>query len=179
MKKDMEFDEAHKLSKIGPRHSPVHGLIFYLITENMIKGLDDDEVNFLDQVDKSRVEAEKRKAAEDKKALDEYRNAVSSLQEDSVQSRINEVIKKPGLSSSSGTAPKTSQHKLLAGAVKRKSSDIPKSSGDQNGAKRKLEETGMSFEPGERADLFLFYFTSICTPYHDLYWSAAWHWILP
>jgi hypothetical protein len=146
----------------------------------MIKGLDDDEVNFLDQVDKSRVEAEKRKAAEDKEALDEYRNAVSSLQEDSVQSRINEVIKKPGLSSSSGTAPKTSQHKLLAGAVKRKSSDIPKSSaGDQNGAKRKLEETGMSFEPGERADLFLFYFITISTPYHDLYWSSARHWILP
>jgi FAM192A/Fyv6, N-terminal domain len=112
----------------------------------MIKGLDDDEVNFLDQVDKSRVEAERRKAAEDKEAMDEYRSAVSSLQEDSVQSRMNiEVIKKPGLSSSSsGTAPKTSQQKLLAGAVKRKSSDVSKSAsaGDQNGAKRQHNETG-------------------------------------
>jgi hypothetical protein len=130
--------------------SLVRVIIFIAITENMIKGLDDDELNFLDQVDKSRVEAEKRKAAEDKKAMDEYRNAVSSLQEDSVQSRINEVIKKPGLSSSSGTAPKTSQHKLLAGAVKRKSSDIPKSSSDQNGAKRKLDEPGMSLELQEK-----------------------------
>lgn len=119
-----------------------------LFTENMIKGLDDDEVNFLDQVDKGRVEAERRKAAEDKEAMDEYRNAVSSLQEDTVQSRINtEVIKKPGLSSSSGTAPKTSQQKLLAGAVKRKSSDVPKSDGDQNGAKRKHNSTGIFFDP--------------------------------
>lgn len=127
----------------------------------MIKGLDDDEVNFLDQVDKSRVEAERRKAAEDKEAMDEYRNAVSSLQEDSVQSRINiEVIKKPGLSSSSGTASKTSQHKLLAGAVKRKSSDVPKSAGDQNGAKRQHNETGMSLKTGEITELIFYNYVS-------------------
>jgi len=112
------------------------------VLENMIKGLDDDEVNFLDQVDKNKIEAERRKAAEDEEAMAEYRNAVSNLQEDNLQSRINsEVIKKPALSSA--TATKTSQHKLLAGAVKRKSSEVSKSTEEQNGSKRKLEETGI------------------------------------
>ncbi|XP_059485033.1 PSME3-interacting protein isoform X2 [Neocloeon triangulifer] len=123
MKKDMEFEEAHKL-------------------KNMIKGLDDDEINFLDQVDKGKIEAEKRKNLEEEQAIAEYRNAVSSLQDDSLQARINlEVIKKPVTGSSSTTSAKLSQHKLLAGAVKRKSSDMSNSAETQTGAKRKHSET--------------------------------------
>ncbi|CAB3361116.1 Hypothetical predicted protein [Cloeon dipterum] len=119
MKKEMEFEEAHKL-------------------KNMIKGLDDDEINFLDQVDKHKIEAEKRKNAEEEEAIAEYRNAVNSLQDDNLQTRINlEVIKKPVGGGGSGSTVR-SQQKLLVGAVKRKCSE-PSTPEAQIDVKRKPE----------------------------------------
>ncbi|KAF4521569.1 hypothetical protein B566_EDAN001289 [Ephemera danica] len=115
-KKDIEYEEAHKL-------------------KNMIKGLDDDEVDFLDLVDRSKMEAERRKYAEEAQEMEDFRSAVASLQERSLQERINnEVKKQPQLASaagSSGGGSKSSQQRLLSGAVKRKStadaSSVPES----------------------------------------------------
>ncbi|XP_056639342.1 PSME3-interacting protein isoform X1 [Diorhabda sublineata] len=61
-KKDLEYEEAHKL-------------------KNMIKGLDDDEIEFLDLVDRTKSEVNRKKEVEEEQELLDYRNRVSTLQE--------------------------------------------------------------------------------------------------
>ncbi|XP_026682107.1 protein FAM192A [Diaphorina citri] len=82
-KKEFEYEEAHKL-------------------KNMIKGLDDDEVEFLDLVDKSKFEEEKRKYLEESKELNEFRRRRECLEEENLEQRIKNEIKssKPSLNSS-------------------------------------------------------------------------------
>ncbi|GLV58837.1 uncharacterized protein CBL_21032, partial [Carabus blaptoides fortunei] len=114
-KKDLEYEEAHKL-------------------KNMIKRLDDDEIEFLDLVDRTKL------AAERKKILDEERRTVASLQEKSLDQRIHAeitVATKPKAVSSS----RHSQLKLLKGAVvtkaepkKRKHSESDCENSDKNNA---------------------------------------------
>lgn len=61
--------------------------------ENLIRGLDDDEVNFLDIVDKAKMDAEKRQQIEENNELLEFRQRVASLQEKSIdQVRQNAYI---------------------------------------------------------------------------------------
>lgn len=50
----------------------------------MIRGLDDDEVDFLDIVDKAKMDAEKRQQIEEKNELRDFRQRVATLQENSV-----------------------------------------------------------------------------------------------
>lgn len=57
---------------------------FFLLLENLIRGLDDDEVNFLDIVDKAKMDAEKRQQIEENNELLEFRQRVASLQERSI-----------------------------------------------------------------------------------------------
>jgi hypothetical protein len=68
-KKDLEFQESRKL-------------------KNLIKGLDSDEVEFLDMVDQKRLDAEREQVLQERKELNEYREKVASLQ----QKRLDEVI---------------------------------------------------------------------------------------
>lgn len=126
-KKQAEFEEQHKL-------------------KNMIKGLDDDEVNFLDFVDKTREEMENRRLEEDGRVIAEYRKAVAVLAEESECQRLKELKNATtGLatataahSSQSASTPvpttqrRTSQSVLLAGAVKRKSVDKTEDVEDAN-----------------------------------------------
>lgn len=51
----------------------------------MIRGLDDDEINFLDVVDKAKLEAEKQQQIQEKNELSEFRQRVASLQEQSIE----------------------------------------------------------------------------------------------
>ncbi|KAI5694215.1 hypothetical protein M8J76_012543 [Diaphorina citri] len=120
-KKEFEYEEAHKL-------------------KNMIKGLDDDEVEFLDLVDKSKFEEEKRKYLEESKELNEFRRRRECLEEENLEQRIKNEIKssKPSLNSSSSNKI-SSQSKLLAGALVKKSSP-PLSNNSEKGTKRKLED---------------------------------------
>uniref|UniRef100_A0A8D8YX64 Protein FAM192A n=1 Tax=Cacopsylla melanoneura TaxID=428564 RepID=A0A8D8YX64_9HEMI len=73
-KKEFEYEEAHKL-------------------KNMIKGLDDEEVEFLDLVDKSKYEEEKRKYLEESKELNEFRMKRACLEEEHLAQRIKNEIK--------------------------------------------------------------------------------------
>jgi hypothetical protein len=59
----------------------------------MIKGLDDDEVEFLDLVDRSKLEEERRKSAEEAREMKDFRNAVATLQERSLEQRIHTEIR--------------------------------------------------------------------------------------
>lgn len=57
----------------------------FIHTENMIRGLDDDEINFLDIVDKAKLEAEKQQHIQEQNELSEFRQRVASLQEQSIE----------------------------------------------------------------------------------------------
>lgn len=102
----------------------------------MIKGLDDDEVEYLDLVDRTKLAVEHRKNLDEERELKDYRNRVASLQEKSLDQRLQAEISvgRPKL----GSQPKHSQQKLLKGVVIKKSET----------RKRKLSE-----EDAERAEV--------------------------
>lgn len=103
-KKQAEYEEAHKL-------------------KNMIRGLDDDEVEFLDFVDRTKEEIEAKRWKEEIKELSEFRKAVATLAEKSADQRLEELKKEANVQLISSTGVKKSQASLLAGVVKRKSCD--------------------------------------------------------
>ncbi|XP_065222870.1 PSME3-interacting protein isoform X1 [Planococcus citri] len=104
-KKEFEYEETHRL-------------------KNMIKGLDDDEIEFLDMVDRTKMEEEKRLMKEEAKELQEYRNKVAALKEQSLAQKIDEEVT-PVISSLNDTltsGSKTQHHKLLANLAKKRAS---------------------------------------------------------
>lgn len=52
--------------------------------ENLIRGLDDDEVQFLELVDKNKMDMEKKQMLEEEQELKDFRSRVATLQEESV-----------------------------------------------------------------------------------------------
>lgn len=66
-----------------------------LIPENMIKGLDDDEVEFLDLVDRTKLEEERKKNLEEEKEMRDFKAAVASLQEKSLNEKLKQELKNP------------------------------------------------------------------------------------
>lgn len=61
----------------------------------MIKGLDDDEVEFLDLVDRTKLEEERKKNLEEQKEMRDFKAAVASLQEKSLDERLKQELKMP------------------------------------------------------------------------------------
>ncbi|KAI4467136.1 nefa-interacting nuclear protein nip30 [Holotrichia oblita] len=123
-KRDLEYEEAHKL-------------------KNMIKGLDDDEIEFLDLVDRTKLAADRKKTIEEEIELNDYRNRVASLQEKNLDQKLQLEINtlKPKLISNN----RMSQTKLLKGVVvkktggrKRKSSEME----DKDDMNDKTKEAG-------------------------------------
>jgi len=100
-KKEFEYEESHRL-------------------KNMIKGLDDDEIEFLDLVDRSKLEEEHRKKLEEDREMADFRNKVASYQEKSLEQRINQEIRQTVKLTNNVSTGRTSQTKLLAGAVVKK-----------------------------------------------------------
>uniref|UniRef100_A0A182J8K5 FAM192A/Fyv6 N-terminal domain-containing protein n=1 Tax=Anopheles atroparvus TaxID=41427 RepID=A0A182J8K5_ANOAO len=107
-KKDHDFEEAHKL-------------------KNMIKGLDDDEVEFLDLVDKNRMHAERQAHIEEQKELNEFRAKVATLQEKRLDEQIQQQVSKPKPVKTPVTSARMSQKQILAGVVVRKRKLEPES----------------------------------------------------
>ncbi|XP_035903561.1 PSME3-interacting protein [Anopheles stephensi] len=100
-KKDSEFEEAHKL-------------------KNMIKGLDDDEVEFLDLVDKNRMQAERQAHLEEQQELNEFRAKVATLQEKRLDEQIQQQVSKPKATKTPITSTRLSQKQILAGVVRKR-----------------------------------------------------------
>ncbi|XP_013194383.2 PSME3-interacting protein [Amyelois transitella] len=69
MKKDAEYEEAHKL-------------------KNMIRGLDDDEVGFLDLVETAKAKAAQQISIEEQREMQEFRERVSNLAESEEMLRL-------------------------------------------------------------------------------------------
>lgn len=81
MKKDLEYEETHKLSKCV--FVKVSTFFKYkMLSENLIRGLDEDEVSFLELVDKNKMGIEKEKLLEEERELNDFRNRVTTLQEE-------------------------------------------------------------------------------------------------
>ncbi|XP_076659375.1 PSME3-interacting protein isoform X2 [Halictus rubicundus] len=118
-KRDAEYEEAHKL-------------------KNMIKGLDDDEVEFLDLVDRTKLEEERKKNLEEEKEIRDFKAAVASLQEKSLNDKLKQELKNPQIANKNvSSGSRTSQLKLLAGVVVKRS-EKQKQGETTRGVKRKL-----------------------------------------
>lgn len=100
----------------------------------MIKGLDDDEIEFLDLVDRTKLAADRRKTLEEERELNDYRNRVATLQEKTLQEKLQVTVAKPKVTYNG----KTSQTKLLMGAVVKKANapQKRKTSSDDKPAKQ-------------------------------------------
>lgn len=61
----------------------------------MIRGLDDDEVGFLELVDKTKMDEERRQLIEEARQIEEYRSKVSTLQCETIVSPLIVPIPKP------------------------------------------------------------------------------------
>ncbi|CAH1985478.1 unnamed protein product [Acanthoscelides obtectus] len=121
-KRELEYEESHKL-------------------KNMIKGLDDDEIEFLDLVDRTKLAADRKKELEEEVELSDYRNRVAVLQEKSIEERLQAEIVVSKVKSLTGAH--NSQQKLLKGVVVRKTEGQKrKMSGEEEmtGQKRKLSD---------------------------------------
>ncbi|XP_028029458.1 PSME3-interacting protein [Bombyx mandarina] len=104
MKKDAEYEEAHKL-------------------KNMIRGLDDDEVGFLDLVERTKAKAAQQISIEEQKEMQEFRERVSNLAESEEMTRLRAQLAL-GKTQTTNTTP-TQKNKLQGLIVrKRKASEI-------------------------------------------------------
>ncbi|XP_063168826.1 PSME3-interacting protein [Candoia aspera] len=99
-KKQQEFEEQFKF-------------------KNMVRGLDEDESKFLDEVSRQQALVEKQRHEEDLKELNEYRISLSKV---GVSADLKKEADKK-LPVKSENRSKFSQAKLLAGAVKHRSSE--------------------------------------------------------
>ncbi|KAM5138737.1 PSME3-interacting protein [Mantella aurantiaca] len=100
--------------------------------KNMVRGLDEDETNFLDEVSRKQELLEKERREEERKELNEFRNA-RTIATSSTEPKKKEPEKKTAAKPPDNK--KFSQSKLLAGAVRHRSSS------ETSGAKKlKLDE---------------------------------------
>lgn len=93
--------------------------------KNMVRGLDEDETNFLDEVSRQQELIEKQRREEELKELKEYR---SNLNKVGISSENKKEVEKKAVKPIE-TKNKFSQAKLLAGAVKHKRSLVLRVSG--------------------------------------------------
>lgn len=100
-KKQQEFEEQFKF-------------------KNMVRGLDEDETKFLDEVSRQQALIEKQRREEDLKELNEYRSTLSKV---GVSTDSKKEAEKKLPVKSMENKIKVSQAKLLAGAVKHRSSE--------------------------------------------------------
>ena len=108
VKKQEEYEESKKL-------------------KHLIRGLDNDEVSFLEMIDNTKLELETQIWQEEMKEIDEFKKAVAHLSQEEQHNRLKEFKneikirndKKNDNNKSSKT--KKSQSELLAKVIKRKS----------------------------------------------------------
>eukprot|EP00062_Callorhinchus_milii_P021453 gi/632978186/ref/XP_007905768.1/ PREDICTED: protein FAM192A isoform X1 [Callorhinchus milii] len=88
--------------------------------KNMVRGLDEEETSYLDEVSRQQMLVEKQRRDEDAKELNEYRSALKKL---TASTDGKKETEKKAATKPAETKSKFSQAKLLAGAVKRKSTE--------------------------------------------------------
>ncbi|XP_075998604.1 PSME3-interacting protein isoform X2 [Genypterus blacodes] len=104
--------------------------------KNMVRGLDEDESSFLDEVSRQQCLVEKQRRDEEKQELLEYRSAVAKQVATESRKEPEKKVGPKGLGAEQRTSHLSQAH-LLAGAVKRRSS----SQSSDNSKKQKVETT--------------------------------------
>lgn len=113
--------------------------------KNMIKGLDNDEIEFLNDVDNNKAEVESQKYREELIAIEEYKRQMAETNADDQERKLldfkRELFrahkhKNDNNTASNNNDKKKSQAALMQGAIKRK---MPNGSTPEK--KVKLEET--------------------------------------
>uniref|UniRef100_A0A3B3C5G4 Proteasome activator subunit 3 interacting protein 1 n=1 Tax=Oryzias melastigma TaxID=30732 RepID=A0A3B3C5G4_ORYME len=122
-KKQQEFEEQFKF-------------------RNMVRGLDEDESSFLDEVSRQQCLVEKQRRDEEKQELLEYR--ISFIQVSSESRREPEKKSAPKASATESKTSHLSQAHLLVGAVKRRNS----SQSSENSKKQKVDGTSEASATG-------------------------------
>lgn len=117
--------------------------------ENMIKGLDDDEIEFLDLVDRTKLAADRRKTLEEEHELNDYRNRVATLQEKALQDKLQVTVAKPKMASNG----KISQTKLLLGAVVKKNEAHKRKMADEKPAAKQVKICNGDSENAEKTEV--------------------------
>lgn len=108
VKKQEEYEESKKL-------------------KHLIRGLDNDEVSFLEMIDNTKLELETQIWQEEMKEIDEFKKAVAHLSQEEQHNRLkefkNEIKIRNDKKNDNNKFSKTkkSQSELLAKAIKRKS----------------------------------------------------------
>ncbi|XP_076849752.1 PSME3-interacting protein isoform X2 [Brachyhypopomus gauderio] len=106
--------------------------------KNMVRGLDEDETSFLDEVSRQQSLVEKQRRDEERQEIKEYRSALKKLAAGETQKK--EPEKRAGPRPPEQKTSHLSQAHLLAGAVKRRSS----SQSSESSKKQKGEEPAAS-----------------------------------
>lgn len=122
---------------------------FFYFTENLVKGLDDDEADFLEYVDKAKIDMERKKRLEEAQELNEFRSKMAEIREQELNKHIQQQLgllknEKKVTKSFDEDIPsigmrKTTQSKLLAGIVKRK---VPPPSNNEGDSSKKPRTDG-------------------------------------
>ncbi|KAI9582835.1 PSME3-interacting protein [Glossina fuscipes] len=102
IKKDLDYEETHKL-------------------KNLIRGLDDDEIQFLELADKNKINMEKKQMQEEEEELKEFRSRVTTLQEEFMDKKLQGELKSKQKPQTSTARP--SQKALLSVGIKRKNGE--------------------------------------------------------
>ncbi|XP_050552510.1 PSME3-interacting protein [Spodoptera frugiperda] len=106
LKKEAEYEEAHKL-------------------KNMIRGLDDDEVGFLDLVERSKAKAAQQISIEEQREMQEFRERVSNLAESEELTRLRAQLAPARNTQTTSQGQNTQKNKLQGVVVrKRKASEL-------------------------------------------------------
>lgn len=122
-RKDAEFEETHKL-------------------KNMIRGLDDDEIGFLDLVERTKATAARQISLEEQREMREFRERVSTLQDKAERERLAQQISKPSAVKKMPGNNSNNTRSKLQGVIVRKrkisetDQDYGKMNGDASGEKR-------------------------------------------
>uniref|UniRef100_A0A1A7X4K5 Family with sequence similarity 192, member A n=1 Tax=Iconisemion striatum TaxID=60296 RepID=A0A1A7X4K5_9TELE len=111
--------------------------------KNMVRGLDEDESSFLDEVSQQQILVEKQRRDEEKQELLEYRSAL--VKKASAESRREPEKKSASKPSGEHKTSHLSQAHLLVGAVKRRNS----SQSSESSKKQKVENSSSSSGNGD------------------------------
>lgn len=115
-----------------------------LVLHAQIRGIDDDEAEFLERVDDIRCRIEREKRLEERKELEEYRKSQAEFREKELENRLKEtanpspLLSKPA-SNLTKSKSSSAQSKLLLGAVKRPNTKEP--SGETKAKVSRTEES--------------------------------------
>eukprot|EP00095_Tigriopus_kingsejongensis_P006673 maker-scaffold660_size117387-snap-gene-0.33 protein:Tk06673 transcript:maker-scaffold660_size117387-snap-gene-0.33-mRNA-1 annotation:"nefa-interacting nuclear protein nip30" len=94
--------------------------------KNQVRGIDDDEAEFLDQVDDLRSQLERRRRLEEKAELESYRQSQMELQVKAEEERVKlEVVERSKPHRNPSNAKSHSNQKQLLGKIVKKRTQEP------------------------------------------------------